>query len=179
VHAETAEEIADAVRFGATGVEHSAMAGALPVHLIESLAKAGTFVDPTFGEYVTAMTLDGRPESERGQAIAVSYAATQQMAGAGVRLAIGTDAPLVAYGTGLLDEMDHFIRAGFNASQVLTIATANNAAYLGQEGRLGCVRVKCAADLIVAQHNPLIDIKALRLLTLVLREGVPVVRRTN
>src|SRR5262245_43631378 len=179
VHTETAEDIADAVRLGATGVEHSAMAGPLPTHLIESLAKAGTFVDPTFGEYLTAMTLDGMSESERTQKMAGSYAATRQMAATGVRLAIGTDAPLVAYGTGLLDELDHFVRAGFSPSQILTIATASNAAYLGQEGRLGCLYPNCAADLIVVHDNPLIDIRALRSVRLVLRAGVPVVRQTS
>jgi len=175
VHTETPGEIQDAVNDGATGVEHVATAGVLPPQLIAQMALEHTFADPTFGEYDAALRLEEIPAEQRSTRMRSSYAAVRKLAEAGVPLAIGTDAPLVPYGSGFLDELDQFSRAGFLIVDILTFATRNNAAYLGKAGVLGCIEAGCTANLVVVNRNPLADLETLRKPILVLRDGVVVV----
>jgi enamidase len=174
VHTETVAEIRDAVEDGATGVEHVATAGEIPSALAEEMAQKGTFADPTFGEFKTALQLTSVPADEQQRRLADRYAAIRKLASAGVRLVIGTDAPLVPFGAGFLDELDHFKRAGFSPVEILTFATVNNAAYLGQGGKLGCLNPGCYADLVLLSASPLDSLSALRKPKEVLRDGIPV-----
>jgi imidazolonepropionase-like amidohydrolase len=144
VHAETTEEVAEAARAGATGIEHVTSIESLPDDLVSLLVKQKTFVDPTFGELATALTLRHVDESKRKELLQERYRFIQKLQQAGVPLAIGTDAPPVACGTGLHDEFDHYIKAGFTPAQILTIDTRNNAAYLGKGDTIGpdCARAR-------------------------------------
>ena len=175
VHIETNAEIRDAVNDGATGVEHVSMAGVVPSDLIQQIVAHRTFVDPTFGEDVTAMQLQHISSAQISDRLNQTYAAIRSVAEAGGTLTVGTDAPLVAYGSGFLDELDHFLHAGFTPQQVLIFATRNNAAYLGQSGHLGCLDSGCEADLLLLNSNPLAGLAPLRQLAAVFRKGVLVV----
>ncbi|HYL64028.1 MAG TPA: amidohydrolase family protein [Candidatus Methylomirabilis sp.] len=64
-------------------------------------------------------------------------------------LTVGTDAPLVAYGSGLHDELKQYAKAGFSPAAILRFATINNADYLGQADSLGRVAPNFYADLIL------------------------------
>lgn len=172
VHIETADDVRDAVESGADGLEHMASAGEPPPDVLEMIAKRGVYIDPTFGEYAAVLTLSRTPDTESQKLLAASLKTIRAMADSGIRLTMGTDAPLVPYGSGLLDEMAYFKRAGFSPREILAIATTNNAAYLGQDGKLGCVDVGCAADLVVLTGNPLESITAFRSVRLVLRDGI-------
>ncbi len=157
VHAETAAETEDAIRAGATGVEHSASMEALPESIVTLLAQTHTFMDPTFGEYATSLALQ-----KKDIALTDKYRLVRELARAGARLVIGTDAPLVPYGTGYHDELAHFVRAGFSPAETLTFATVNNAAYLGKSNELGKIAAGYRADLILAKDNPLQELGTLR-----------------
>jgi imidazolonepropionase-like amidohydrolase len=65
------------------------------------------------------------------------------------------------YGFGLLRELELHQEAGFQTLKIIQHATGNNARILGQQGRLGRVRVGYAADLIVVNGNPLENLKVL------------------
>jgi imidazolonepropionase-like amidohydrolase len=160
-------------------VEHVATAGALPPQLIAQMAQAHTFADPTFGEYETTLRLQNIPADQRATRLQSSYTAVRQLAAAGVPITIGTDAPLVAYGSGFLDELDQFVRAGFSTVEILTFATRNNAAYLGRPQTLGCIDAGCTANLLVVGQNPLTDLRTLRKPMLVLRDGIVVVGKES
>jgi len=69
---------------------------------------------------------------------------------------------LVPSGTGLHDEFDQDVKAGFSAAEVLTVATKNSAAYLGKGDSLGQAAPGFLADLILVQDNPLENINTLR-----------------
>lgn len=75
----------------------------------------------------------------------------------------GEDAGFIyqMYGFGLIRELELHQEAGFHPLKVIQHATGNNAKILGQEDRLGRVRVGFAADLIVVNGNPLEDFKVL------------------
>jgi len=73
----------------------------------------------------------------------------------------GEDAGFIyqVYGFGLIRELELHQEAGFPALKVLEHATLNNARILGEESRIGRVRVGHLADVIVIKGNPLADLK--------------------
>jgi len=162
VHIETPQEALDAVNAGATGIEHVAMLESLPDSLVADIVAHKTFVDPTFGEYQTALALQHVSGKEIEQRLQQKYAFLRKMHAAGVTITIGTDAPLVPFGDGFDDELDHFAKAGFTASEILTFATQNNAAYLGKPSEFGKIAPGYDADILLLPQNPLDDIRALR-----------------
>jgi len=162
VHAETTDEVTEAARAGATGIEHVASMESLPDDLVSFLVEKKTFVDPTMGELETALTLRKIDVAKRKAVMEERYRFIQKLQATGARLVIGTDAPLVPYGTGLHDEFDHFLKAGFSPAEILKLDSVNNAAYLGKSDSLGQIAPRFDADLILVQDNPLQDIETLR-----------------
>ncbi len=177
VHAETIEEVTDAVYAGATGIEHTASVDSMPDSVISEMVRRQTFVDPTFGELWAAARLSGSTEDEADELVISKYDYFRRMYQMGVQLVIGTDAPLVAYGAGLHDEMDRLVAAGIPSSAVLKIATINNARYLGLGDEIGKIEPGFLADLILVNSNPLEQLDALRSPTMVMLEGVVVTGR--
>jgi enamidase len=171
VHAETTEEVSEAARAGATGIEHVASTETLPESLVSLLKTNGTFVDPTFGELETAMILRGDDAAQRETVLKERRQFMRQLTDAGIRLTVGTDAPLLAYGSGLHEELAQYVKAGFQPAEILTFVTINNATYLGKADALGKIAPGYAADLILVQGNPLQDISSLRKPAWVMLEG--------
>lgn len=162
VHAETPLEFEDAIRAGADGVEHAAYLGSVPPELAALVSEKRPFIDPTFGEYESDLILQRTPEEEREASLERSYQSVRILRQSGARIVMGTDAPMVDYGSGLHDEMAHFLRAGFEPWQILAIATKENAAYIGKSAELGQVAAGLRADLVLVEKNPLEDLETLR-----------------
>ena len=78
-------------------------------------------------------------------------------------IGVGDDAGFIyqMYGFGLIRELELHQEAGFNPIKVIQHATSNNARILGEEARLGRVKVGYKADLIVVDGNPLENLKVL------------------
>jgi enamidase len=162
VHAETAAEIEDAVVAGATGVEHAAYLQNVPESLAKAVREKRPFIDPTFGEYEMDLRLNKISDDQRMNRIECSYKSVHELRNAGGRLVIGTDSPMVRYGSGFHGELAHFVRAGFRADEVLAFATINNAEYLGKSSELGRIAAGYRADLILTVDNPLERLDTLR-----------------
>ena len=81
----------------------------------------------------------------------------------GGTIGCGDDAGFIyeLYGYALIREMELHAEAGFNPLKIIEHCTGNNAKILGEESRLGRVRVGWLADLIVVDGNPLEDLKVL------------------
>ena len=96
-------------------------------------------------------------------------------AGGGHLLIVGTDEPVY---TNLLPgfayhrELLAMTYAGIPPAAVLKAATINGANALGIEASLGSIEVGKLADLVVVNGNPLDDIKAVRDIRFVIRDGV-------
>lgn len=75
----------------------------------------------------------------------------------------GEDAGFIyqMYGFGLIRELELHQEAGFHPLKVIQHVTGNNAKILGQEDKIGRVRVGFKADLIVVNGNPLENFKVL------------------
>ena len=179
VHIGTTKEASDAVEAGATGVEHVATIEALPDSLVATMLAHHTFADPTFGEYRTALLLARTKPDDVERQLQDKYALVRKLAAAGVPLTVGTDAPLVPMGDGYQDELDEFAKAGFTPAQILSFATANNAAYLGMADELGSIAAGHDADLFLVKDNPLQSVSALRRPLWVMLAGQVVVGRAS
>ncbi len=179
VHAETTEEVTEAAHAGAAGIEHVASVEALPEDLLRLLVEKRPFVDPTFGEFDTAMQLRKVNDADRAHQLRQKYQFLRRLNNAGIRLAVGTDAPLVPYGTGFHDELAQFAEAGFSPAEILRFAILNNADYLGKGDTLGKIAPGFLADLILVRDNPLQNISALRTPIWVMLDGQIVVQKKN
>jgi imidazolonepropionase-like amidohydrolase len=177
VHAETTEEVTEAARAGATGIEHVASVENMPDGLVSLLVQKKIFVDPTFGELDTALTLRKVDEAKRKELLQQSYRFIRKLQDVGVPLTIGTDAPLLPYGAGLHDEFDYFLKAGFTPAAILKFDTINDAAYLGKSDSLGQIAPGFQADLLLVKDNPLQNIQTLRKPVWVMLQGQIVVPR--
>jgi imidazolonepropionase-like amidohydrolase len=89
-----------------------------------------------------------------------SMSIVEQMQMAGVRIMAGTDAaaPYVIPGVALHQEMALLVRAGLSPMQALQAATRNPADFLGKLKTQGTIEPGKAADLVLLNADPLVDI---------------------
>lgn len=92
---------------------------------------------------------------------------------AGVKLLLGTDAPIPAVVPGFAahEELLNFVEAGLTPYEALETATVNPARYLGREKEFGTVEVGKQADLILLEASPIDDIKNTKKLAGVMIRG--------
>jgi imidazolonepropionase-like amidohydrolase len=92
---------------------------------------------------------------------------------AGITVAMGTDAgnPLTLHGPSVFDEMERYQAAGLSPIQVLTAATLNGARAMGREKDIGTIEVGKFADVVILNANPLEDIRNLRKISMVIKDG--------
>ena len=91
----------------------------------------------------------------------------------GVRLALGTDAGMIAvfHGLAVHRELELLVRAGLTPTEALAAATTVAAAKVGADARLGSVEAGKEADLLVLRADPLEDIRNTREIDLVIKRG--------
>ena len=94
---------------------------------------------------------------------------------AGVRIMAGTDAGFLnSYnypGIGLHNELSLYVREGLTPQQALVAATRNGPAWFGRLDHYGAVQAGKAADLVLLERNPLLDINATRAIDTVVMRG--------
>jgi imidazolonepropionase-like amidohydrolase len=109
-------------------------------------------------------TEDPTPESSRAFLVA-QYAKLSellvQMKRAGVKIMAGTDTgdPYTFPGYDLHRELELLVAAGLTPLEALWSATIEPAMYLGAEESIGTIQKGMAADLVLLDANPLIDIR--------------------
>lgn len=145
-HAHGAEGAAAAARAGVASIEHGVY---LDDAAVEAMAAAGTVLVPTL---LATTSLD--PEVVAGHRDAVRRAHQR-----GVPIALGTDCPVGPHGTNLR-ELELLTSCGLSPSEALLAGTSVAAALLGLESEIGRVAPGFAADLVVADGDPL-DVTAL------------------
>src|SRR4029453_7917038 len=87
------------------------------------------------------------------------------------RVVAGTDAPINPYGIGLLLELEHYVGGGLTPAEALRTAASASADALGVGADLGSIAPGKLADLVITDGNPLTDIKDLRRLKRVVKDG--------
>jgi Tol biopolymer transport system component/imidazolonepropionase-like amidohydrolase len=89
----------------------------------------------------------------------------------GGRVTAGTDAPINPYGLSLLMELENYAAGGLTPVEVLRTATTVSAEAMGVGADLGSIEPGKLADLTFIDGDPLQNIKDLRRVTRVIKDG--------
>lgn len=174
-HAIGNQGIKNALRAGVDSVEHGFYLDDEAIELL--LARDDVFLVPTLmGVRCALEHREGLAPWLLAKTEAVvedRRASFQRAYAAGVRFAAGTDAgtPFNHHG-GLAGEIAGLVDIGLSTSDALVAATRHGAANLGMADRLGTIEPGKVADLVLVDGDPLADIRALRRVRHVIKDGV-------
>jgi imidazolonepropionase-like amidohydrolase len=173
-HAHATMAIKDAVRAGVDSIEHGIF---LDDEGIELMKQHGTYLVPTsfplywFEQNVSKLNM---PPWVVEKAAIIIPAAKKNMArafGAGVKVALGTDAGVYPHGLNG-GEFWSMVQLGLTPVQALQAGTVNAADLMGWSDRIGSVAPGKFADLVAVRGNPLDDVTLLQHVRFVMKDGV-------
>jgi imidazolonepropionase-like amidohydrolase len=163
------------------GMRRAAMAGVATIEhgndgdreVFKLMAERGTALCPTLSAFeATARYRGYRPGIDPEPARLKHARATFKLAlELGVTIANGSDMGVFAHGEGAR-ELELLVDYGMTPSQALKAASAVAARVLRLDHRLGSIKAGLLADLIAVQGDPTRDIKVVRKVKLVMKEGV-------
>lgn len=95
----------------------------------------------------------------------------KRVTSAGGLIVAGTDAPGIPHGAALQAEIESYVLGGLTPVDALRAATVNAAELLGATSDLGSIEKGKLADFVIVNGDPLADIKSVRKLTTVIKNG--------
>ncbi|HUQ79879.1 MAG TPA: amidohydrolase family protein, partial [Gemmatimonadaceae bacterium] len=161
IHSYGPEGGRDAVRAGATSVEH-------PIGLDDStfalMVAQGTIYVPTidhnryYAQYAKQFNYTAAQVAALDSFRVLNAETAKRAFKAGVKLAMGSDAVFNMFGENTY-ELLRYVEIGMTPAQALATATKNGAELLGMEKKLGAVGPGYFADIVAVEGDPLADIK--------------------
>lgn len=131
--------------------------------IIGQLTASGTWLPSSLGALEAAAALPG------ADSLTATIDGLIRSTG---RVAIGSDAPAVAYGVGFHRELELLAEHDVPNDQILRWATAGGALALGLSLQTGTLEAGKLADFVVIDGDPLQDIRELRQIEAVVRGGI-------
>lgn len=181
-HTVTVDGAKTAAEAGVTAIVHAIQDRKLDEELIELLKASGTYYAPTLAVY------EPRPEKVAGntemqmQPIMRRQEASrynlQQIAAAGIPIALGTDSGISAtpFGESTVRELELLVDFGLTPTQALIAGTANSAQVLGLGEDRGTIEVGKRADFVLVRGYPWKNISDYRNIESVFVDGLQVVK---
>ncbi|MGE0607860.1 MAG: amidohydrolase family protein [Pirellulales bacterium] len=174
VHAHGTEGIKRAVLAGVDSIEHGTF---MTDEVIELMIQHGTYWVPTnmAGEWVAEKAKEPGylPEIVRPKAAAIGPVIKATFAkahAAGVKIAFGTDSGVSPHGENA-HEFELMVAGGMAPMKAIQSATLEASKLLRIDDRLGTIEAGKIADVIAVKGNPLEDIRILRTVGFVMKEG--------
>src|ERR1700733_13527278 len=173
-HAHGAEGIRRAILGGVTSIEHGTFMNEEDMELAK---KYGTYLVPTIiaGKSVAdSAKIPGyfppviaRKALEVGTQIQKNFGKAYK---SGVKIAFGTDAGVYAHGKNYI-EFQYMVEAGMPPMEAIKAATVNAADLLGMSDQIGSISKGKSADIVAIDGDPLSDIKTMKNMAFVMKEG--------
>ena len=168
-HAYNGEGLRRALDGGCDSIEHGLE---LDDAAIAQMLKQGTWYVPTLSVYYSHNdppdTPAGRRDAKRVSLHEVSFRKALQ---AGVKIAFGTDVGGFAWTEPMAQEFDRMVTFGMSPMDAIRSATSRAAEMLDATGDLGVIAPGAYADIIATDTDPLHDIRALRSVSFVMKNG--------
>jgi len=169
-HAHGAEGIKEAIKMGVHSIEHGSLLDAEGMRMMK---KNDVYLVPTTGlldlVLKNADRLDPVMEKKARYVLPLAKENFTKAIKAGVKVALGTDAPLIPHGQNAY-ELSAMIARGMSTKTALKSATINPAALLRLKDR-GEIKAGLMADIIAVKENPLKNIKTLEQVSFVMKGG--------
>jgi imidazolonepropionase-like amidohydrolase len=169
-HAKSKEAIRRAVLAGASTIEHGDF---IDLEIAKLMKENNVTFYPTLAAVDMISQYRGwqkgvSPEPKSVSNKKKSFADALQ---AGVSIGMGGDVGVFAHGDNAL-EMELMVEYGMKPLQVLQAATSVNAKAFQLDNLLGLLKVGLKADLLIVEGDPSNDIKALRKVRFVMKDGI-------
>lgn len=163
-HAQGAEGIKNAVRAGIHSIEHGIY---LDDEAIELMVEHGTYLVPTLLAPVSVLEMaensndiPGYALQKAKESVEVHRESIARAHKAGVKIAMGTDAGVMAHGTNLR-ELGLMCDIGMTPMESIVASTKVAAECMGWEDKVGTLETGKFADLVIVKKDPLADIRIL------------------
>ncbi len=174
-HAHGVEGMKRAVRAGITSIEHGTY---MDDETMALMKKNGTFYVPTITAGRTVADSAKIPGYYAPVVVPKALAVGPKIQGtfakaykAGVKIAFGTDAGVFVHGNNAA-EFEYMVEAGMPPMEAIKSATVVAAELVGMKDQLGTLEAGKLADIVAVNENPLQNIKTLRKVTFVMKDGV-------
>ena len=174
-HAHGADGVAVALRAGVASIEHGTMIDDENIRLFK---QTGAYYVPTLStvngylERIAANPNAYSPEvrSKIDWRIGITGKSLEKAYPAGVKIAFGTDAGVSKHGRNA-DEFELMVKHGMPPSEAIKAATVNAADLLGLAAEIGSIEPGKRADIIAGGGDPLADVRALKQVGFVMKDG--------
>ena len=170
-HAHGTQGIIAAIKAGVHSIEHGSI---LDDEAIRLMKESNVFLVPTTGlvDIIMKETEKMAPEmKEKAEyVLPIAKQSVTKAINSGVKIALGTDAPLVPHGQNAY-ELQAMMDRGMTAVEALKSATINPSELMNLQDR-GEIKEGLLADIIAVDENPLENIKTLQNVKFVMKGGV-------
>jgi imidazolonepropionase-like amidohydrolase len=175
-HAHGAQGIKNALVAGVDSIEHGSL---IDDEGIQMMLRQGTWLvsdiyndDYLLGKAIEFKLPQESIDKERaiGQLQRDNFA---RAAGAGVKVAFGTDAGVYPHGDNA-KQFAYMVKYGLTSARAIRSATSDAAELLGRANQVGRVAAGWMADLIAVRGDPLADVRTLESVGFVMKGGVTI-----
>jgi imidazolonepropionase-like amidohydrolase len=167
-HTHGAQAVQTAVRVGIDCVEHGFL---IDEETIAQMVKAGTFLVPTtaLADYTDISKAPDNVRAKAAELFPRARTSVKAAADAGVKIALGTDAPAIPHGKNA-KELVALVSRGLTPLHVLRAATINAAELIDADDR-GRLAPGLLADIVGVPGDPLQDITVTQNVRFVMKGG--------